>query len=264
MLRSSVSVVIGLLLLFSFEQSQAASHVLFFAHRGASAYAPENTLEAFQLAVELGTDYIELDVQLTKDDHLVVIHDDKVDRTSNGTGYVKEYTLAELKTLDAGSWFNERYTNVEIPSLEEVFQTFGSQVRYCIEIKEADRPSVAVTSLHQMIENYQLTDNVIVQSFDEEVLQLFDHKRVHYPLIQIISRPKRENKAKKQLDHVQEYADGVCLNSRFTSPSFVKKARKRGLMVHMYTINERQEMENWMNEGVTGIITDDLRLRRYY
>lgn len=79
------------------------------AHRGASGYAPENTFAAFDLAAELKSDMIELDVQLTKDRHIVVIHDDRVDRTTNGTGYVKDYTLKELQTLDAGSWFGPAF-----------------------------------------------------------------------------------------------------------------------------------------------------------
>ena len=81
------------------------------AHRGSSSAAPENTIAAFDVAVEQGADYIELDVQMTMDQHVVVIHDDTVDRTTNGNGLVKSYTLDQLKKLDAGSWFDQQYTN---------------------------------------------------------------------------------------------------------------------------------------------------------
>ncbi|WP_062050166.1 glycerophosphodiester phosphodiesterase family protein [Bacillus sp. JCM 19034] len=264
MVRSIKCTIVALLIVLSFEQSQAASHVSFFAHRGASTFAPENTIEAFQQALEHGTDYIELDVQLTKDEQLVVIHDETVDRTTNGVGNVNDYTLAELKELDAGSWFNERYANEKIPALKEIFELFGSQVHYCIEIKGDAHSLDTVTNLHQMIKDYQLSDYVMIQSFDENILRLFHNQRVQYPLIQIISRPKNGVGSKKQLDQILEYADGVCLNGRYTTNSFVKQARKRGLMVHIYTLNEKQEIERWMNAGATGIITDNPRLMSYF
>lgn len=92
-----------------------------WAHRGASGYAPENTLEAFKLAIDEKADGIELDVQLTKDKELVVIHDEKIDRTSNGKGYVKDYTLEELKKFNF-NYGNEKYEEVKIPTLKEVYE----------------------------------------------------------------------------------------------------------------------------------------------
>lgn len=90
-----------------YQEELTCLHII--AHRGASAYAPENTFAAFEKAVELGADFIELDIQITKDGKLAVIHDDKVDRTTNGTGFVREYTMNELEQLDAGSWFGPEY-----------------------------------------------------------------------------------------------------------------------------------------------------------
>ena len=91
-----------------------------FAHRGSKGTHPENTLASFKEAVRVGSDGIELDVHLTKDGHLVVIHDETVDRTTNGTGEIRSLTLAEIKELDAGSWFHNKYAGEKIPTLEEV------------------------------------------------------------------------------------------------------------------------------------------------
>lgn len=97
-------------------------------HRGASAYAPENTFAAFEKARELGADFIELDVQLTKDGKLAVIHDDKVDRTTNGTGFVRHFTMKELKKFDAGSWFSPSFQGEKIPDLEDVFRKYHKKI----------------------------------------------------------------------------------------------------------------------------------------
>jgi len=105
------------------------------AHRGASSYAPENTLAAFDLALEMGATHIELDVHTTRDGHLVVIHDDAVDRTTNGSGAVSETTLADLRTLDAGAWFDARFAGQRIPTLGEIFERYTGRTHVHVEIK---------------------------------------------------------------------------------------------------------------------------------
>jgi len=105
------------------------------AHRGASAYAPENTLEAFALAVDQGADVIELDVHLTRDDEVVVMHDGRVDRTTGGTGEIRALALREIRTLDAGGWFGPRYRGARVPTLTEVFEHFAARSWIDIEIK---------------------------------------------------------------------------------------------------------------------------------
>src|SRR5690625_6609337 len=110
---------------------------LIIAHRGASGNAPENTLAAFQLAVEEGADGIELDVHLSKDGELVVIHDDTLDRTTNGTGRVQDKDLDELKTYDAGSWFDSKFASERIPLLQEVIDILPDDVFLNVEIKNS-------------------------------------------------------------------------------------------------------------------------------
>src|SRR5512139_1614857 len=106
-----------------------------FAHRGASAHAPENTLAAFELALAQQADAIELDVKLSADGQVMVIHDSSVDRTTNGHGKVQDMTLAELKALDAGSFFNSQFAGEKIPTLNEVFEAMGKRTFINIELK---------------------------------------------------------------------------------------------------------------------------------
>ena len=102
------------------------SRTLVFGHRGASAYAPMNTLPAYELAVTQGADGIELDVHLTKDKQIIIVHDETVDKTTDGTGNVHDMRLAELKELDAGSWFGAEFHGTRLPTLDEVFEAVGN------------------------------------------------------------------------------------------------------------------------------------------
>lgn len=115
--------------------------LLIIAHRGASGYAPESTLASFRLANKMNADYLEFDVQMTKDGELVVFHDAKVDRTTNAKGELKQYTLKQLKELDAGSWFNEKYQGEKVLTVREVFEAFGNRTNYFIEIKNPPNDS---------------------------------------------------------------------------------------------------------------------------
>ena len=120
------------------DTDESRNKIMNIAHRGASGYAPENTLAAFDKAVEMQADYIEIDVQLSKDDLPVVIHDDTLDRTTNGTGNISAYTLQELKSLDAGSWFDKKYAGEKIPSLNEVLEMYGEKINILIELKSPE------------------------------------------------------------------------------------------------------------------------------
>ena len=108
---------------------------LVIAHRGASSYAPENTIAAFDLALQMGARHLELDVHLTRDAYLVIIHDDTVNRTTNGTGPVADQTLAALQTLDAGAWFGEAFVGARIPTLAEVLTRYQGRAHLHIELK---------------------------------------------------------------------------------------------------------------------------------
>ena len=123
------------------------NRVVNIAHRGASGYAPEHTMTAYQIShKKLKADYIEIDLQMTKDGQLIAMHDETVDRTTNGTGAVKDKTLAEIKRLDAGSWFNTanpdyakaEYKGLQVPTVNEIFDRYGKHANYYIETKSPE------------------------------------------------------------------------------------------------------------------------------
>ena len=157
---------------------------LIVAHRGASAYAPENTLEAFELAVDQGAAVIELDVHLTRDGEVVVIHDDRVERTTSGTGEIRALTLREIRALDAGGWFGPQWRGVRVPTLAEVLERFAGRVWVDIEIKAGVRapwfagavqedPAVSLPVGRQVLEvagRCGVLDRIVVSTFGPGVL----------------------------------------------------------------------------------------------
>ncbi len=142
-----------------------------FAHRGARMAAPENTLPAFQKALEMGADGIELDVHASKDGQLVVIHDFTVNKTTNGQGQVRNFTAAELAQLDAGSHFSPAFAGIGVPTLPQVFDLVGNRCRVNVEIKSEDpEGGPEVPLLAALIQTHQLYDQVIVSSFNAPTL----------------------------------------------------------------------------------------------
>ena len=137
--------------------------MMVIAHRGASSYAPENTLAAFDLALEMRVRHIELDVALTSDNHPVVIHDDKVDRTTNGSGLVTSHTLAALRQLDAGSWFGAQFEGERIPTFDDVLARYNGRVHIHTEIK-GKSPSLSERTA-DLIRKHGMERQVTVTSF---------------------------------------------------------------------------------------------------
>ncbi|MGC8971695.1 MAG: glycerophosphodiester phosphodiesterase [bacterium] len=137
------------------------------AHRGASAYAPENTFPAFELALKMDSCGIETDIHCTKDNVPVLIHDATVDRTTNGSGKVNDFTLEEIKRLDAGSWFSSEFAGTQIPTLEEFLKVFGKKVYLVLEIKDKK----ATRKTFELVRNLGLLDDSTFISFNIEVLK---------------------------------------------------------------------------------------------
>lgn len=143
-----------------------------FGHRGASAVAPENTMPAFQTALDMGADGVELDCQLTRDGHLVVIHDSTLKRTTGTDGLVKDYTLSQLRHLDAGGWFNPRFAGERIPTLEDVLALARDRLVVNVEIKNLPYRYAGIEArlLAAIRQNAFPLDRLIVSSFDHESL----------------------------------------------------------------------------------------------
>ncbi|MEW5822068.1 MAG: glycerophosphodiester phosphodiesterase family protein, partial [Cyanobacteriota bacterium] len=139
-----------------------ANNPLIIAHRGFSAQAPENTIAAFDAAIKSGVPFIELDVTLTKDGELIIIHDDTLDRTTNGKGLVSEFTLEELKKLDAGEWFCREFKGEQLPTLSEVLDRYGNKIAINIEIKSQNDPDTPIVDkVVEMVKNKKLESAVV-------------------------------------------------------------------------------------------------------
>jgi glycerophosphoryl diester phosphodiesterase len=227
---------------------------LVFAHRGASKHYPENTMIAFKKAHEIGAEGIELDVQLTKDNVPVVIHDEHVKRTTNGTGFVKDFTLEKIKKLDAGSWFAPKFHNETIPTLEEVLKWIkDTPLQLNIELKndEVDYEGLEKIVYH-LVKKYELLDRVIFSSFD------------HYSMQKLLKIDTSLNVAPLQSSRMVEpwnYAKNLGAKSmhiRFTSlnEKTIKAFHKHDIQIRTYTVNRSFWMRKFISWGIDAIMTD--------
>ncbi|NFV12756.1 glycerophosphodiester phosphodiesterase [Clostridium sporogenes] len=229
-------------------------HTKILAHRGASAYAPENTMVAFKKAIDMNADGIELDVHLSKDGRIVIIHDEKVDRTTNGKGEVKDFTLDELKKLDAGFWFSDEYEGERIPTLEELLKLINNTNIYLnIEIKAGYRiyPNIEEKVI-DMIEKYKILDRVIISSFD------------HYSLVRVKEinlNIKTGMLYEAALYEPWDYARSIKVealhpNYITLTKEFIDKANINNLEINPYTVNDENDMERLIKSKVTSVITN--------
>ena len=249
---------------------------LLIGHRGASAYAPEHTLESYRLAKDMNADYIEIDLQITKDGALVASHDDSVDRTTDGTGKIAELNLAEIKQLDAGSWFNkenpdkakDEYTGARIPTLQEVFEEFGDDVNYYIETKQPDKRIGMEQKLLALLDQFNLLDEslpkgqVIIQSFSANSLKAIHELNSDIPLIKLAETKEVDNPTKENFELISEYAAGVGVYYKNADKAYIAAAREAGLLVHPFTVDDPKEVEKLKSWGATGVFTNDLEVAK--
>jgi len=228
----------------------ATGPTLIFGHRGAMANAPMNTLAAFQLAVEQGADGIELDVHLSQDEELVVVHDFTVDESTDGRGDVMHLTLAELKRLDAGGWFSADFADERIPTLDEVFAAFAGKLYFNVELKSRPADGRALeTAVADCIRRHSMTEQTIVSSFDARRLQRF---RAICPQVMM---------AYLHGAHVSPLMDEVPHEARHPwrdviDEAYMRWARDAGYLVNAWTVNDAERACALRDLGVNGIITD--------
>jgi glycerophosphoryl diester phosphodiesterase len=251
--------------------------VLNFAHRGASHDAPENTLAAFRLALEMGADGVELDVQASRDGEAVVIHDFTVDATTDGQGAVKDKTLAELKELDAGCWFDATptkrcpepveglaFTGQRVPTLQEVIIVLGHQLLLNIELKarmfgSADlalrQSSGLVAEVVRLIEDHNLVHRVIVSSFNPFALHRVKRLNPHVStgLLYLFDLPANPVRA---LLVAPADPDALHPQKRLVNQKYMDWAKERGYRVNTWTVDAPGEMKRLIALGVDGIITN--------
>ena len=247
---------------------QGIERPLVIAHQGGDGLWPGNTMCAFEQADELGVDVLEMDLHVTKDDQLVLIHDETVDRTTDGTGDVGSMTLAELKQLDAaydwsldeGQTFPFRSQGITIPTLEEVFQTFPDK-HMTIEIKMTN--ALMAKPFCELIRQYNMQDKVLVASFYDKRMREFRREcpevatsSARGETTQFVLLTKgflgRLYSPKFFALQVPEESNGITVMTE----AFVRAAHERGLAVEPWTIDDPEQMRQYIDWGVDGIITD--------
>ncbi|MBI3286659.1 MAG: hypothetical protein HYZ68_01290, partial [Chloroflexi bacterium] len=237
---------------------------LILGHKGAPQVAPENTLASLRVALELGADGVEFDVRPCRSGELVVIHDESVDRTTNGRGRVSSLSLSQLKALDAGSWFHPRFEGERIPTLEVALEVASSASLIDIELKvdvRRRRAHIGRRALGIVAER-GLLDRVLFSSFDPFVLW---HLRHLDPRVRtgLLLAPRRQAAWMRAWRMGETSFDVLCPHHQMLNPEFVGRARANGYGLLVWTISEPAEMRRLAQLGIDGLITDrpDLALR---
>ena len=250
------------------ENKRISEKVLLMAHRGGEKVWPSNTIYAYQQAAALGADVLETDIHATKDGVLVMRHDPFVQSTTDGQGFIRDLTLAEIKALDAGYTWSEdggqsfpfRGMGITIPTLEEVLQAFPA-LRLNIDIKPED-PAV-VAPLVELLRRYGRAEQVMVASFHDRQLDLFRRLCPEAPTAAGV----RETLGLVVLNKLglrklfrprgQAFQIPECYGRlRVVTPGFIRAAHARGMQVHIWTVDAVEDMQRLIQWGVDGIFTD--------
>jgi len=236
------------------------SQPVIFAHRGASAHAPENTLAAFELALEQGADAIELDVKLSADGHVVVIHDATVDRTTGAHGKVKDMTLAELRALGAGSFFSSKFSTEKIPMLEEVFEAVGKRTLINVELTNYNSPrDHLVESVCSLVKKFNLQDRILFSSF-----YAFNLSKAHSYLPNVpcglLALPGLAGAWARSFGFAFGKYAALHPNLANATREQIQRVHRLRRRVHVWTVNAEADMGRLFGWGVDGIFTDDPQL----
>jgi glycerophosphoryl diester phosphodiesterase len=244
---------------------------LVIAHQGGDGVWPGNTLYAFENAVQTGADVLEMDAHLTKDGEIVLMHDEKVDRTTDGTGVIEEMTLADLQQLDAaykwsvdgGNTFPHRGQGLQVPTLEEAFQRFPD-MHYVIEIKLTQNP--IVQPLCDLMRQHHMQDQVLVASFHDEAMRNFratcpevatSASRTEVRNFVLLGKAFLGGFVVPQYQSIQPpYDPKESLNIPIMTKRFIREAHAKNLSVEPWTVNDPELMKRYIVWGVDGIITD--------
>lgn len=256
------------------------SEIAVIAHRGASEYGPENSLAAYNQAIKMGANYIELDVQMTKDGHLIVMHDQSLKRTTNAKKMypnrspwlVRDFNLEEIRKLDAGSWFNRKYQRMarkefkkqRVPTFEEVIQFVEKKgkrkVGLFIELKEPSLYPGVEEKVVTIMKNHGVSNDpsFIFLSKDESSLRKLKELDPSAKIIQLYPRSMFKGlNVNREFKRIKEYAAGIGPSIDIVTPNLIKKAHLNGLFVDPWTINKLDDMAKLLSIGVDGEITNN-------
>lgn len=237
---------------------------LVIAHRGASGLAPENTLAAFEKAIAIGVDRIEMDLRQTIDGEVIVMHDKTVMRTTNGWGSVRKFSLKKLRKYSAGSWFHPDFSDEKVPTFREVLELVNGKATLLLEVKDGSPYHHGIeNNIIKMVNEYRANDWCIVQSFNDRILNNFrklpelqsDVQKLFAAFIPVAPFYGGSSFSYKRLRRY-EFAKEVNINFKYVNPRVVRKVHKMGKKVNVWTVNEYAALEKYYQMGVDGIITD--------
>jgi glycerophosphoryl diester phosphodiesterase len=228
-----------------------------FAHRGSSAYAPENTLAAFELSVAQNVDAIELDAKLCADGEIIVFHDQTLERTTNGIGKIIDHPLSTLKELDAGSWFDTRFESETIPTLGEVFETVGDKLFINVELTNYASPRDSLPyKVVELVTQYNLQKTVLFSSFNPLALWKVQKLLPEVPVGLLALPGFRGAWARSRFGNIVPH-QALHPEVSDTDLYMIKFQHRRGCRVHVWTVNMQEKMRQLFKWGVDGIFTDD-------
>ncbi|MCK5739306.1 hypothetical protein KAH55_08995 [bacterium] len=248
----TVSAAVSLLLLgtvFIFCAIPTKKKVKVTGHRGFSDKAPENTLAAFDAAIAVGAEYVELDIQETADGRLVVIHDFDLKRTTNGSGKISDLTLSEIQQFDAGSWKDSCYAGETVPEVSAVIDAVKGKLKINIEIKSYSEDSQIVEKLLKLVNEKNFARECFFTSFNwaiiDKVKRLMPSMKAGYLFSEMPDNSIFETNV-----------DLFSVHFQLVTAEFIAKAHAAGKEVHTYTVNEIDEMQRLIDCGVDNIITN--------
>jgi glycerophosphoryl diester phosphodiesterase len=236
------------------KDAMESGQTLVFGHRGAKAYAPMNTIPAFKLAYEQGAVGIELDVHRSKDGYPVIVHDFTIDETTNGEGEVTKKTLAELKTLDAGSWFSDEFVGVRVPTLDEVFEAVGDKLLINVEIKFMGQETDGVEQVvADCIRQHHMAQRVIVSSFNPYTLKNF-HAIMPEVMIGFLYSAGMEIDTESLMENIPHEARHP--HESMIDEAYMDWAKSHNYYVNTWTVNDPVRAKELQSLGVNCLITD--------
>jgi len=217
-------------------------------HRGAPNLCPENTIPSFLKAIEVGVDIIELDVRRTKDNELIVFHDERLERTTNGKGFVRDLLLEEIKQLDAGSWFGEMFKDTKVPTLKEALEEIGGKVFVRIEIKDEGIEEKVVKT----VKDLKLEEKVAIASFNLNSLRKVKEILPSLPIVAITSNFSR----KFIYEALAHCANTIAARYGTFSREDVREAQLHGLTFDVWVIDDEKSLRNVLSCGVNSITSN--------
>ena len=242
------------------QKNISTNEFMIIGHRGARAYAPENTVPSFEKGIKCKADMIEFDIRLTKDGHIVVMHDATVDRTTNGTGLVSQLTLKQIKDLDAGIWFSPKFKGTKIPTLEEAIAVIKGKAKFAIEIKKELHSNEAIEKklIEEILKNNILEDTVVI-SFNFSSLKRVKEIEPQLQIGFLLSQNDDFEQGLKEILRIKGEAihppDYSLLNAHLVA-HLVSEAHRKGILVRLGNPNNKEEMNKLIKMGVDGISTD--------